>query len=207
MNNYWDEIYWEKHLKEDDINSIEDNWVEEYLKYLPSNGNLLDLGCGIGQYSNYFYSLGYKVSACDISYKAIDELKKNNSKIDTKIQDMNELLDYEDCMFDIVFANLSIHFLNDEKTKQLLSEIKRILKPNGIFIGSVNSTKAYEFIKDHVIELESNYYDSNGRNVRLFDKNSIDNYFKNFENIMLVEKDTDRFGHKKNKWEFIYKSI
>ena len=118
---------------------------------------------------------------------------------------MNKPLEYDDNEFDIVFANLSIHFLSDENTRKLMSEIKRILKPNGIFVGSVNSTKAYEFIKDHVIELEDNFYDSNGRTVRLFDEESFDKYFVNYENIMLIEKENDRFGKKKNKWDFIYK--
>lgn len=118
---------------------------------------------------------------------------------------MNNNLNYNDSTFDVVFANLSIHFLDDEHTKKLINEIIRILKPNGIFIGSVNSIKAYEYIKDHVVELEKNYYDSKGRNVRLFSEESFDNYFKNFEKICLFEKETDRFGHKKNKWEFVYR--
>lgn len=205
MNNYWDNIYWEKHIKEDDLNNIEDNWIFDYMKYLPKTGNLLDLGCGVGQYSTYFYSLGYSVSSCDISSKALEILNEKNKNIKTKIQDMNKPLEYKDNEFDIVFANLSIHFLSDENTKNLLSEIKRILKPNGIFIGSVNSTKAYEFIKDHIIKLEDNYYDSNGRTVRLFDDKSFDKYFIDFDKITLTEKESDRFGKQKNKWEFVYK--
>lgn len=205
MNNYWDNIYWKKHIKEDDLNNIEDNWIFDYMKYLPKTGNLLDLGCGVGQYSTYFYSLGYSVSSCDISSKALEILNEKNKNIKTKIQDMNKPLEYKDNEFDIVFANLSIHFLSDENTKNLLSEIKRILKPNGIFIGSVNSTKAYEFIKDHIIKLEDNYYDSNGRTVRLFDDKSFDKYFIDFDKIALTEKESDRFGKQKNKWEFVYK--
>ena len=205
MNNYWDGIYWEKHIKEDDLDNIEDNWILDYMKYLPKTGNLLDLGCGVGQYSTYFYNLGYSVSSCDISSKALEILNEKNKNIKTKIQDMNKPLDYKDNEFDIVFANLSIHFLSDENTKNLLSEIKRILKLNGIFIGSVNSTKAYEFIKDHIIKLEDNYYDSNGRTVRLFDDKSFDKYFIDFDKITLTEKESDRFGKQKNKWEFVYK--
>lgn len=205
MNNYWDNIYWEKHIKEDDLDNIEDNWILDYMKYLPKTGNLLDLGCGVGQYSSYFYSLGYNVSSCDISSKALEILNEKNKNIKTKIQDINKPLDYKDNEFDIVFANLSIHFLSDENTKNLLSEIKRILKPNGIFIGSVNSTKAYEFIKDHIIKLEDNYYDSNGRTVRLFDEKSFEKYFIDFDKITLTENVSDRFGKQKNKWEFVYK--
>ena len=106
--------------------------------------------------------------------------------------------------FDIVFANLSIHFFNEEDTQKLLNEIHRILKPNGLFIGSVNSTSAYEFIKDHVTEIEKNYYASNGRNVRLFDESQFEMYFKNFDKVVLNEVIEKRFKHSKNMWEFIY---
>lgn len=106
MNNYWDEINWEKHLKEDNLNNIEDNWVEEYLKYIPKERKILDLGCGVDQYANYYSKLGYNISS-----KAIKELNKNNSNIKTKLQDMSENLNYNDNEFDVIFANLSIQFL------------------------------------------------------------------------------------------------
>ena len=50
--------------------------------------------------------------------------------------------------FDLVFANLSIHYFSDEDTKKLMLEIKRILKEDGLFIGSVNGIQGYEKIKD-----------------------------------------------------------
>ena len=52
---YWNEKYWVRHMKNDDLDHVEDLWVEEYESLiLPHSGKLLDLGCGIGQYSEYF---------------------------------------------------------------------------------------------------------------------------------------------------------
>ncbi len=34
--NYWNDIYWEKHFKEDDLERIEDFWIEKYLEYFPT---------------------------------------------------------------------------------------------------------------------------------------------------------------------------
>ena len=120
---------------------------------------------------------------------------------------MTDKLNFNDNEFDIVFANLSVHFFNEEDTQKLLNEIHRILKPNGLFIGSVNSTSAYEFIKDHVTEIEKNYYESNGRNVRLFDEPQFEKYFNKFDKVVLNEVIETRFKHSKNMWEFIYKKI
>ena len=44
---------------------------------------------------------------------------------------MTDKLKFNDNEFDIVFANLSIHFFNEKDTQNLLNAIYRILKPNG----------------------------------------------------------------------------
>lgn len=205
--NYWDKVYWEKHLKEDNLENIEELWIKKYENIIINKNynKVLDLGCGIGQYTDYFIEKEYDVVATDISKKALKYLSDRNPKVKTVLQDMTNKLKFNDNEFDIVFANLSIHFFNKEETHKLLNEIHRILKPNGLFIGSVNSTRAYEFIKDHVIKIEENYYGSNGRNVRLIDEAQFDLFFKKFEKIILNEVIETRFNHSKNMWEFIFK--
>ena len=148
----------------------------------------------------------FEVVATDISEKALNYLKKDNPNVKTILQDMTEKFKFDDNEFDIIFANLSIHFFSNNDTQKLMSEINRILKPNGIFIGSVNSTSAYEYIKDHIKEIEENYYESNGRNVRLWNEKQFDNYFKNFNKIILNEVIEERFNKQKNMWEFIYRN-
>lgn len=206
MSNYWDDLYWEKHLKED-LENIEELWIKKYENILPQTGKVLDLGCGVGQYTKYFLDKNYEVVATDISYKALEYLKNKYSNVETIKQDMTKSFNIKDNEFDIVFANLSIHFFNEKDTINLLKEIKRILKPNGLFIGSVNSTKAYEFIKDHVTPIQENYYNSNGRLVRLWNEEEFNKFFKDYEKVLLNEIIETRFNKQKNMWEFIYKNI
>lgn len=59
---------------------------------------------------------------------------------------MSKPLPFKDKSFNLVFANLSIHYFDKKTTMNLLKEIKRILKCNGYFIGSVNSSKTFKFI-------------------------------------------------------------
>lgn len=205
--NYWDNIYWEKHLNEDDLENIEELWVKKYEDIFLNRNykKVLDLGCGIGQYTRYFIEKDFDVVATDISAKALNYLSKNNPTVKTVLQDMTDKFKFDDNEFDIVFANLSIHFFNENDTYELLKEIRRILKPNGLFIGSVNSSSAYEFIKEHVTQIEENYYNSNGRNVRLFNESQFEKFFKDFEKIILNEVTETRFNHSKNMYEFIYR--
>lgn len=205
-NNYWDEIYWEKHLKEDDLDNIEDLWILKYEDIIneKKHGKILDLGCGVGQYTNYFMENGHEVVATDVSKKALDYLKNRLPNVKTILQDMTEPFSFADNEFDIVFANLSIHFFSTTDTKKLIKEIHRILKPNGYFIGSVNSTSAYEYIKDHVTKIEENYYNSKGRKVRLWNEEQFNTFFNDFKKIALNEVIETRFNKQKNMWEFIY---
>ena len=80
--NYWDKVYWEKHLKEDDLENIEELWIKKYENIIINTDykKVLDLGCGIGQYTNYFIYKGYDVVATDISKKALDYLQTRIQK-------------------------------------------------------------------------------------------------------------------------------
>lgn len=79
---------------------------------------------------------GYEVTSADISDTVLEKVKKFNDNI-VKL-DMKENLPFSDNTFDLVFANLSVHYFSNEDTKKLMNEIKRILRQEGLFIGSVN---------------------------------------------------------------------
>ena len=146
---------------------------------------------------------GYEVISTDISETALREVKKFNENI--KIVDMTERLPFESETFDLVFASLSIHYLDDKTTKQLVSEIKRVLKNDGLFIGSVNGKEALEVINETAIKLEDNFYLNKDRYIRLFDKEEIKKYLSIFQVQLIDKRETIRFSHKKNYYVFIAK--
>ena len=201
MKDYFkDDEYWKEHINKE----LEDDlWIDEYKEYLNNKGLCLDLGCGIGQYTKKFMEYGYEVISSDISNIALNKVKEFNKN--TINVDMREPLPFEDNKFDIVFANLSVHYFSDSDTKQLINEIKRILKKDGLFIGSVNGIQGLEVIKDTAKELEYHYYFNKDKYIRLFDKNDIKKYLNVFEIIKIDEKETIRFKHKKNYIIFIAK--
>lgn len=201
MSDYFKEDkYWKKHIN----NKLEeDMWLENYKDYFPSHGICLDLGCGRGEYSKKFIEYGYKVISTDISNLALEEVKKFNSNI--KKLDMREKLPFEDAKFDIVFANLSIHYFNDKETKNLLNEIYRVLKKDALFIGSVNSIKLLNNIKYKMKEIENNFYYNNEKYMRFFDEKSVRYYLKKFNILKIEEKETKRFEYKKDYIIFISK--
>ena len=121
---------------------------------------------------------------------------------------MTDPLLFPDSSFDVVFANLSIHFFSQKDTQALIDEVKRILKIGGIFIGSCNSSKAYKYIEHSSTVIEHGFYmGDDGRSVRLFDEEQFDLFFSGLDKIMLEEVETTRFNKSKNMWKFIYRRV
>ena len=198
MNDYFgNDEYWKKHIHKE---LEEDYWIEDYKEYL-GKGKCLDLGCGIGQFTKKLMDYGYEVTSSDISEIALNKVKEFNSNI-VKL-DMRKPLPFEDNSFDLVFANLSIHYFNQEETENLLKEIKRILKEKGLFIGSVNGIQGLNFIKDTAKEIEYHYYFNIDKYVHLFDKEELEKYLSIFHILKLDQKDTVRFGNPKTYLIFI----
>ena len=193
-------------MRDDDLDNIENSWVDKYEKVISAHkGKLLDLGCGVGQYSKYFLDKEFDVTSADISERALAYLSEKYEGIKTVQIDMTEPLPFADKSFDLVFANLSIHFFSEKDTHSLISEVKRILNDDGIFVGSCNSSKAYKYIQDKSTVIENGFYrEDDGRTVRLFDKEQFDTFFADWNEITLSEVETVRFNKSKIMWEFIY---
>lgn len=201
MNDYFgNDEYWKEN-----INKVleDDFWIDDYKEYFNTKGRCLDLGCGIGQFTKRIMEYGYEVVSADISNIALNKVKEFNGNIVNV--DMRKELPFENDKFDIVFANLSIHYFSDGETKNLIKEIKRILKNGGLFIGSVNGIQGYENIKETAQVLDHHYYLNKGKYIRLFDVEDVKNYMNEFDIIKVEEKETIRFEHKKNYIIFICK--
>ncbi len=200
-NDYFrNDEYWANHINKD---LEEDLWIDEYKTYLNSKGKCLDLGCGIGQFSKQLIKYGYDVISADISDIALKKVKSFNKNV-VKL-DMRDKLPFQDNEFDLVFANLSIHYFSDEDTRKLILEIKRILKEDGLFIGSVNGIEGLKVIGNETKEIEYHFYEYKDKLIRLFDINDIKKYLADFNIIKIDERETIRFKHKKNYIVFIAK--
>ena len=95
--NYWNNLYWKKHLEENkgqELDFLSDLWVEKYfasIDLLPG-GKVLDLGCGLGQYTKYFADKGFEVTSADISMEVLKKLKETILNIANKnVQDIKQL--------------------------------------------------------------------------------------------------------------------
>jgi len=121
--------------------------------------DLLDLGTGLGVHAVYFAKQGFNVSALDISDYAIQYLKnwsvKENLTINAEVGDMLSL-PYHNRSFDCLFAYHVISHTDSMGIMKTISEIERVLKPNGEVYLTFCSKESTEFTENLFPKLDKN---------------------------------------------------
>lgn len=206
---YWNEGYWKRVINNQKNSFKNENWLDKYKEIINKiEGNsAVDLGCGIGQDTKWLIDNGFDVISCDISSIALEKLKEFIPESKTLQIDMREVLPFKDNSIYLVNADLSIHYFSMKDTIKIFNEINRILVPNGILIGRVNSDKNEGYIREETKVIEDNYYYDFEKYFRLFNKGQFDILSENWKIIVLNEDIITRVDKKKVLWEFIFQKI
>ena len=104
-------------------------------KYIPSEGPILDAGCGYFRFSNYLKKYDKKAICIDIFIPDIDEAKRNDFLLASV-----ENLPFKDNSFDFIYCWSVIQFIKDDT--RTVNEFHRILKPGGNLLISVPTSRS-----------------------------------------------------------------
>jgi ubiquinone/menaquinone biosynthesis C-methylase UbiE len=85
---------------------------------------------------------------------------KDISNLQFEVLDMTNTFPYSDNEFDVVYARLSLHYFTSEKTREIFSEIFRVLKPNGYLCFVCKSTT--DELYGQGVEIEKDMFEENG---------------------------------------------
>lgn len=120
---------------------------------LLSAGNItraLDLGCGVGRHALHFARLGFETSAIDMAEAGLSEVRASAAdagfKIETAVAPMTSL-PFPDGHFDYVLAFNVIYHGDGLIVRQAISEIRRVLRPGGMYQGTMLSKRNVNFGK------------------------------------------------------------
>ncbi len=107
--------------------------AEEFSKYVKKDSCILDIGCGYGRTLSELYHNEYRnLIGIDFSSGMIERGKQQFPYLDLRVkEDMGIALPDASVDAVILFAVLTCIRTNEEQ-EQLLSEIQRVLKPQGI---------------------------------------------------------------------------
>lgn len=199
LDEYWDKI----HLK---YTSTYDGWLDKYIELFNKEDYIIELGCGRAYCSKQLLKLGFKnIIASDFSKEVLKIINKEDPNLETMILDITKGLPYEDNSINIIIADLSLHYFNQETTKFIFEDIYRVLKENGYLIARVNSINDGNHIPLDSKEIEENFYYDGIIYKKFFEKDDFDLLFTNFKICNLEQKRMSRYEKSKMLWEFCIK--
>lgn len=167
----------------------------EVAALLPPHQKILELGCGAGNDSNYFAMLGHQVLATDFSEVAIEKNREfyKNDNLTFEVLDISNALPFKNNSYDLVYARLSLHYFTDEKTREIVGEIARILKPGGLLAFVCKSTSDPKYGVGKMIEKDM--YENGGHVRHFFSKNYTEKLLQDeFETLKLEEGEEEFYS-------------
>ncbi|PNG24010.1 class I SAM-dependent methyltransferase [Streptomyces cahuitamycinicus] len=109
--------------------------------------NVLELGAGHGRDALYFAREGFTVQATDFSPVGLEQLRDAahsqgiDQRVTTAVHDVREPLPLPDASVDAVFAHMLLCMaLSTKDIHALVGEVRRLLRPGGVFLYTVRHT-------------------------------------------------------------------
>lgn len=108
---------------------------------------VLELGAGHGRDALYFARQGFSVLATDFSPVGLEQLSEAAVahgvavRVATEVHDVREPLPLRDASVDAVFAHMLLCMaLSTQEIHALVAEVRRVLRPGGVFVYTVRHT-------------------------------------------------------------------
>ncbi|MFD4337849.1 class I SAM-dependent methyltransferase [Streptomyces anulatus] len=141
--------------------------------------DVLELGAGHGRDALYFARQGFTVQATDFSATGLEQLQEAaraqevDDRVTTAVHDVREALPLPDASVDAVFAHMLLCMaLSTKEIHAAVGEIRRVLRPGGVFVYTVRHTgdAHYGAGTAHVDDI----YEHGGFAVHFFDRALVD---------------------------------
>ena len=185
--------------------------VEEFVALLQERGggDLLDLGCGYGNYLPYFSRRGLSVIGADISAIALKVASKhithqNRANISLILHDMRDLPFFNESFVGIFSMN-TIHHATMSEVKRVVNEIYRVLKNEGVCLVTLLSDTDFKFDRTLLTGEKTLITDTEfetGVIHSFFNREDAYALLSNFE-IIKLEKEDIRFGNRLSSHWFV----
>lgn len=133
----------------------------------PNAQNILDIGCGAGNYSLKMLSKisNLNCTLVDLSKPMLDKAKERvsaqtNNSVETIQGDVREV-DLKENSFDIILAGAVLHHLRDDRDwETTFSKLYNLLKPGGCLMISDLITQETEVVNEYTWERYGDYLES-----------------------------------------------
>ncbi len=148
------------------------------LNHMKSNNvkKVLEIGAGHGRDTLFFASNGLEVEALDYSSIGIEIINKkaheNKLPVNSQLYDVKKPLPFKDACFDAAYSHMLLNMrFSQAELHSVFSEIRRVLRPNGLNYFSVRNHNDQFYGAG--VKVEDGVYDINGFEVRFFSEKEI----------------------------------
>lgn len=185
-----------------------DDWLSAWIDRIPDGKvrRALDIGCGPGTNAKLLLDHGFEVSAFDLSSRAVALCRAAAPEARIVQADIREGLPFGTERYELIVADLSLHYFPWDMTHALIDEIAHRLVPEGLFAGRFNSMNDAKHGAEDGVPSPSdpNLRIIQGRTKRFFMRTCFDSLFgAPWQVEALAEKTTNRFDNPKVLWEII----
>jgi ubiquinone/menaquinone biosynthesis C-methylase UbiE len=193
-SDHWNRVFAERKEAGNDLD-WGTQWTKVHIPVLRSANvqTVLDLGCGTGNDVLRLAREGFAVMGMDFSDEAVRQGREKAEKLGLSAQfvvaDMAKRLPFDSATFDAVMSNVAMHMFSDKITRELFKEIRRIVRPNGVFVFHVNSTEDALIRAERrpaIREIEPNYVlEHNGQTMHFFSKEYLLDLLSDWKDVEL----------------------
>jgi SAM-dependent methyltransferase len=167
-------------------------WTDPFVPLLRESGarDVLELGCGTGNDAARLAREGLHVVGTDFSAEALAQARrKYGDVVDFQVADMAAGLPFPDGSFDAAMSNVSLHMFPDAVTRAIVDDVRRVLRPGGLFLLHVNAHDDRPLRarwRPVLRELEPDYVlEEAGQAVRFFSRAYLDDLLDGWRVVMM----------------------
>lgn len=124
---------------------------DRFVRLLPPHGTVLDAGCGTGRFGPAFLERGLRVVGIDASRAMLGVAKKLAPRGGFCEMDLRRL-GFADATFDGVWTVAVVLHLGPDALAHALTEMRRVLKPDGILFLATRTTTTEKTVTEPATE-------------------------------------------------------
>lgn len=182
------------------------NYFKKYIRrQLKVSGKILDIGAGYGWLSGLLSQDPNvrEVWSVDVSLKALKIGQKiaklKNYKISGFVRAKAGFLPFPDHYFDFVVSSAFLHHV--ESVPLVLSEIKRVIKPNGRYYAFLEPTTSFLFRPIYKLRLKKASLDHPGVKENIYTFKEWKNFFVKYQTLIILAPPENQ------KWYIFWKFL